>query len=468
MSRPWRILRLLLWTAAIPSLSALPGPLAASDGQLDPRFDGNGVAVRELTGLAGPTPRTLAVARGDLAYTLAARTDLDGKPTLHRITCDDAPATGVDIRFDPAVPNPPPPPVALDAAASAESPGTGTWWTLFSIQRLGQPSRLGVMIHGGSYNDDVVPVMNGATAQEPAGIEVVVEETGSGPEARAVSASNETGPGVRWAVLRRFGASFGEVPTERLWPNGQAAVAFADAEALGVVADPQGRLMVFGRVQELAWIARILPSGDPDPSFDGDGQLTLTLGASGSWVRDEIRRLVIGERGEIVLLGARTDGDGFGRMVLGKLRADGTPETSFGAPPPLPGTGFLMRPEGDLLAGLALQSDGRIVVAGQRGTAQRPLRPAPDLVGVVLVERHLADGSLDPTFGTGGETLIDLARLDPPQDGAIDVTLQGGRVMVYGFSTAESQNGLLFARLTSDLIVWRDFEAGSLAGWLNP
>lgn len=468
MFRPLRILQLLLWTAAMPTLSALPSPLAASDGQLDPHFDGNGVAIRELAGLDGPTPRTLAVARGDLAYTLAVRTDLDGKPTLHRITCDDAPAIGVDIRFDPAVPNPPPPPVVLDAAASAESPATGTWWTLFSIQRLGQPSRLGVMIHGGSYDDSVAPVMNASAVQEPVGIETVLEDPGSGPETRAVTASNETASGTRWAVLRRFGSSFGQVPDERLWPNGQAAVAFADAEALGVVADPQGRLVIFGRLQELAWIARVLPSGDPDPSFDGDGQLTLTLGESGSWARDEIRRLVVGDRGEIVLLGARTDADGFGRMVLGKLRADGTPDTSFGAPPGLPGTGFLLRPEGDLLAGLALQSDGKIVLAGQRGNAQRPLRPAPDLVGVVLVERHLADGSLDPTFGVGGETLIDLTRLDPPQDGAIDVTLQGGRVMLYGFSTAASQNGLLFARLRSDLIVWRDFEAGSLVGWMKP
>jgi hypothetical protein len=450
---------------------AAPERSAAADGELDPTFSTNGWTVESPASLDGPLPKASGVAPGGRVYTMAERTELDGTPSLFRVSFKNVAAgvVGVDHEFL-GFPGPgqPPPPVALSVAGAAPSVIGDGWYYLFAIQRLGEPAYLGVGAENfeGSelldYNDDFEPLVAIGGAQEPAGLASVLEDDGSGPATRAVAAVNESSGASSWAVLRRFGNDFGTVPLAKLWPNGAAYVAFAGVRAQGVIADPQGRLVAFGSLDDFAWIARVLPNGDPDPSFDGDGQKTLALAATPGSDRFAIRRLQVDALGSIYLLGTRADGDGFGHMVLGKLDDSGQPAASFGV------GGFVSRPDGDLLAGLAIQSDGKLVVAGQRGDSQRPQMPAPDLVGRVLLQRFLSNGALDPTFGVGGETEVDLGRLSPTQDGAVDVVLQGGRAVVYGFSSDESGPGLLFARFRSNLIFADGFDAGTLAGWLQP
>jgi uncharacterized delta-60 repeat protein len=85
----------------------------------------------------------------------------------------------------------------------------------------------------------------------------------------------------------------------------------------------------------------------------------------------------------------------------------------------------------------ALQSDGRIVVAG--GDA-----------GALSVARYSADGTLDPTFGTAGRVVIDLT---PDNDAATAVALApDGSVLVAAASTTSSpgrsSSTLALARFT--------------------
>ena len=75
--------------------------------------------------------------------------------------------------------------------------------------------------------------------------------------------------------------------------------------------------------------------------------------------------------------------------------------------------------------GVAIQPDGKIVVAGAVVRFPTPEDPGYQAVGLV---RYLADGTLDPGFGEGG---IRVTRRDGFGATASDVALQpGGRILV--------------------------------------
>jgi uncharacterized delta-60 repeat protein len=76
----------------------------------------------------------------------------------------------------------------------------------------------------------------------------------------------------------------------------------------------------------------------------------------------------------------------------------------------------------DSAGGMAIQRDGRIVVAGQRVAGRS---------GGFVVARYLSDGSLDPSFGTGGSVTTDIGEVD----GANAVVIQDdGRIVAAGFA----------------------------------
>ena len=90
--------------------------------------------------------------------------------------------------------------------------------------------------------------------------------------------------------------------------------------------------------------------------------------------------------------------------------------------------------------GVAVRSDGRIVVSGRiRGSAKNATYDT-------LLVRYLSNGSLDSTFGEGGSVIIDLSgtKID---DGANDVAVQSdGKIVV----AADYGGRLVVARFYSD------------------
>ncbi len=93
-----------------------------------------------------------------------------------------------------------------------------------------------------------------------------------------------------------------------------------------------------------------------------------------------------------------------------RLLANGRPDPSFGSGglaivPRPPGMGFV-------LAGVAVDSQGRVLLAGS--ARPLPVGSAPDpLLSSAAVMRFGADGSLDPSFGSGGMLVSDLG-IKPP------------------------------------------------------
>jgi uncharacterized delta-60 repeat protein len=106
-------------------------------------------------------------------------------------------------------------------------------------------------------------------------------------------------------------------------------------------------------------VVHLSSNGKPDPTFNnGGGKAVLDFAGQG----DRAHAVAVGADGKIVVAGEAQAG-GLSDFALARLNADGTLDTSFA------GTGktTLSLGANDAALGVALQADGKIVVAGQAG-----------------------------------------------------------------------------------------------------
>jgi uncharacterized delta-60 repeat protein len=135
--------------------------------------------------------------------------------------------------------------------------------------------------------------------------------------------------------------------------GGKAAVDFGgDDFGMAMARQADGRILVAGRSSAAgAVVARLRATGTLDPDFDGDGRVTLPGGGSASAV------LVQPDRNIVVAGNAM----GSGVMTVTRLTPTGALDPTFGAG----GTASIdFGSLADLAAGAALQPNGKIVVAG--------------------------------------------------------------------------------------------------------
>jgi uncharacterized delta-60 repeat protein len=160
----------------------------------------------------------------------------------------------------------------------------------------------------------------------------------------------------------------------------------------------------------LAFVAVALPGaavaapGDLDPTFGSGGKVTTDFGGS-----DGASAVTIQSDGRIVATGSSGGAD----FALARYNADGSLDASFG------GGGRVTTDFGssDAASALAIQSDGKIVVAGRGGG------------GDFALARYNADGSLDASFGSGGRVTTNFGGFDS----ALGVALQAdGRIVAAG------------------------------------
>ncbi|MBJ7347720.1 MAG: hypothetical protein JHC87_04000 [Thermoleophilaceae bacterium] len=122
--------------------------------------------------------------------------------------------------------------------------------------------------------------------------------------------------------------------------------------------------------------------GDLDVNFGAVGAFTTQVGFG----NDSANAVVLQPDGKIVAAGSGRVGinDDF---AIARFNKDGSLDGSFGSA----GSVFTdFASDNDMLRALALQPDGKIVAAGTSG-------------GMFALDRYNSDGSLDPTFGTGGK-----------------------------------------------------------------
>ncbi|MBI4339383.1 MAG: hypothetical protein HY680_05470 [Chloroflexi bacterium] len=152
--------------------------------------------------------------------------------------------------------------------------------------------------------------------------------------------------------------------------------------------------------------------GDLDTSFGASGKVTTDFGG-----HDVALSAAIKNDGKIVVVGY--SGHDF---ALAQYNADGSLDTSFG-------TGGKVTTDfggADIGRSVAVQRDGRIVVAGAGG----PGHPFFTFDSDFALARYNEDGSLDTSFGVGGKVMT---HFGGSNDGAHSVAIQSdGRILVVG------------------------------------
>lgn len=173
-----------------------------------------------------------------------------------------------------------------------------------------------------------------------------------------------------------------------------------------IVLQPDGRIVGFTAPTHQEHptqfvLFRLLPDGSPDPSFGAFGFRVESLPRDwiSGWPKLFPADLALQSDGSIVLAGTvfYSDTSMDTDFVVARFLADGSPDPGFGI------RGFMIVDFAignsyDLASGVAIQSDGRIVVAGtvQSGSPQRDFGLA----------RLLPDGFPDPSFGYGARSIL--------------------------------------------------------------
>ena len=229
-------------------------------------------------------------------------------------------------------------------------------------------------------------------------------------------------------------ASFGTAGTDGAAPDFGAS---ADAAAVAIQGD--GKIVLAGNItagtKEHFLVARLDdPSGKPDDGFSG-GHTTVDFGGT----FENANAVLIQPDGKIVVAGT-TDAGGTDDFAIARLDTDGKLDPTFGDG----GKATLdFGASDDQATALALQQNGKIVVVGQRKKGQGAN------FADIAVARLQPNGTKDPSFGSGGQTLVDLAR----NEFGSAVALQAdGKIVVAGNSINPTNQGVVVARLEGDPI----------------
>jgi len=220
-----------------------------------------------------------------------------------------------------------------------------------------------------------------------------------------------------------------------------AGSAGGDDLAHAIAVDSSGQILVAGETKGSSYIDaalwRLEEDGDIDSTFGSSGLKTL------AGLRDDIARdLEIQSDGMIVVVGyakyTTTD------MIVWRVKSDGSAlDSTFGSG----GVRFYTSGYGnDYALGVALDSSGRILVAGDVSTSTGDFDMA--------LVRLTTAGALDTTFGSGGVVTHNGAAGGSGYDYALDVAVDSsGRIVVVGGSSNGSSD---------DLAVWRFGSTGAL------
>lgn len=212
--------------------------------------------------------------------------------------------------------------------------------------------------------------------------------------------------------------------------GGKVMTRYHGANARAVVLQPNGRIVVAGYQPGGLAIARYLPDGRLDRSFSGNGLLGDQT--HGGCVVWALD-VALQTDGRIVVAGAYD----VGAFGLARFNPDGRIDRTFG------GDGVVREtvPGGfeQGASGLVIQADGRIVATGTAGPHESA---STDISHFVLI-RRLADGHRDRSFGTGGEVATFIGSGAGAAGSAADLQ---GRIVVVGQADTKAGIGFAVAR----------------------
>ena len=271
-------------------------------------------------------------------------------------------ANAVVTLVDDDRPPPPPPPSGLDTSFDADGKATTTAFggdrSAMALQADGK-----IVMVGGTFVDFVLARFN-------------------------ADGSIDTGFGIDGKVTTDMGSG---LRTE---------------EALGVAIQPDGKIVVVGYTA--------IPNAPPAPAlpptfaiarYNSDGSIDTGFGTGGRVsgnVNGLARAVAIQPDGKIVLAGdvsfPSTNNVNVSDFTVARFNANGSLDLAFGSS----GTGQVATDIGgatNIGSNLVLQPNGAIVVSGHTAASS----VEPDHTDIV---RYNANGTLDPSFGSGGKLTL--------------------------------------------------------------
>lgn len=178
-------------------------------------------------------------------------------------------------------------------------------------------------------------------------------------------------------------------------------------------------------------------AGGPDRilvvRYNTDGSLDTTFGTGGI-VRTSINQyasvanaLAIYPGSKLVVGGQTWNGTKY-NMSLVRYNSDGSLDTTFGSGGKVT---TQVGTKNDVIEGIAVQSDGKIVAVGHTDTVVN--KKTGQTAHKIAVVRYTATGALDATFGSSGVKFIDLGG----NDDAGGIAIQSdGKIVIGGYSNS--------------------------------
>jgi uncharacterized delta-60 repeat protein len=327
------------------------------DGTLDPTFDSDGRVTTDFFGLS------------DVANALAIQSD--GKIVLAGSAMQNLANDFALVRYNP------------DGSLDSTFDGDGKVTTDFSgggdiaygvvIQPDGKILAVGVSNNFASSADVAIVRYNGDGSLDPTfgvGGRVLTDVSGAGevafgvvlqPDAKivVVGLAERTNSATSDCLILRYGSNGILDPT--FGSNGVVLTSFLVARSVAL--GPEGKIVIAGVASDPAnpggffAVARYLKNGALDASFDGDGWKTTDLPGF-----DESAAAVsVQPDGKVLAAGFSANPDFSLDFALLRYNIDGTDDLTFGALGRVI-TDFAGRSDG--ARGIALQTDGKIVLAG--------------------------------------------------------------------------------------------------------
>jgi len=384
-----------------------------SDGSLDTSFDSDGKVITDL---------------GDSAQANAVALQADGKIVVAGTSGNDFAVVrynsdgSLDTSFD------------TDGLVTTDFDGlSGSYSSAIgnavAIQTDGKIVVVGHVNNGGQFNDFAVVRYNSDGSLDTSGF----NSAGSLP------------PGAAGIVTTSI-------------------LANQEDRAYAVAIQTDGKIVVVGESKSQFAMVRYNSDGTLDTTFDSDGKVFAASPKVATGYA-----LALQPDGKIVVTGATyvidnastncIDSSGkhceYLDFWLARYNADGSPDASFGTVGEL-STAVNSRGNDDQGRGVAIQTDGKIVVAGYsdvsihtytNGGNDESFNRSNDFA----VGHYNSDGSLDTTFDSDGKVTTDFST-DGDDEGRAVVIQADGKIVVTGTSNKTGSRDFVLARYEGDPI----------------
>lgn len=225
--------------------------------------------------------------------------------------------------------------------------------------------------------------------------------------------------------------------------------------ALATTIQTDGKIILAGQAAVSATdvdgaVVRLLPTGELDASFDTDGKLVVNIGD----FEDSLTEVIVQPDGKILLGGVMHFGTSDYDFVVVRLNSDGSRDTSFGING-LTSVAFDFGGDNnDTLEGMALQTDGKIVLVGGVHSASDDFD-----IGIARLQTN---GVLDSTFSDDGKTTLfyDAGGFNNDIGKAVAIQTDGKIVIAATYEKMAAETDIGVFRLTASGVTDSTFAGG--------